>query len=78
MHKRTDSETDLPPPLGMFRLVVTVRRGSASNLLGAGERYPTIELARAAAAGLVRHERVLRVAIVRNEAPPAFVEWLDR
>ena len=62
----------------MFRLVVTVRRGTPSNLPGAAERYATIEHARSAAVGLIRQERVLRVAIVRNEAPPAFVEWQDR
>lgn len=62
----------------MFRLVVSVRRGSASNLPGAWQRYPTLEEARTAAAALLRHERVTRIAIVRNEAPPAFVEWLER
>ena len=62
----------------MFRLVVSVRRGTASNLPGTWERFSTIEQARAAAAGLLRNERVVRIAIVRNEAPPAFVEWLDR
>jgi len=62
----------------MFRLVVSVRRGSASNLAGAWEKYATVETARTAAAGLLRLERVARVAIVRNEAPPAFVEWLDK
>ena len=62
----------------MFRLVVTVRRGSACNLVGAWEKYATIETARSAGTGLLRHERVLRIAIVRNEAPPAFVEWLEK
>jgi hypothetical protein len=62
----------------MFRLVVNVRRGSSCSLPGASERHATLEQARFAAAGLLRHERVLRVAIVRNEVPPAFVEWLDR
>jgi hypothetical protein len=62
----------------MFRLVVTVRRGSASNLPGSWHRYPSLEQARTAAAALLRHERVSRIAIVRNEEPPAFVEWQDR
>lgn len=60
---------------GMFRLVVTVRRGSASNVPGAWQRYATLEQARTAAAAMLRHERVARIAIVRNEEPPAFVEW---
>jgi hypothetical protein len=62
----------------MFGLVVSVRRGSASNLPGVWRQYPTLEQARAAAAALLRNERVARIAIVRSEAPPAFVEWLDR
>jgi hypothetical protein len=45
---------------------------------GAWQRYSTLEEARTAAGALVRHERVARIAIVRNEVPPAFVEWLDR
>jgi hypothetical protein len=62
----------------MFRLVVSVRRGSASNLPGTWERYPTIDLARAAGGRLMRLERVARVAVVGTAVPPAFVEWLDR
>jgi hypothetical protein len=62
----------------VFRLIVSVRRGSASNLPGAWQSHPTLEEARTAAAGLLRHERVTRVAIVRNAAPPTFVEWVDR
>jgi hypothetical protein len=62
----------------MFRLIIGVRRGSASNMPGAWQRYATLEQARTAAAALLRHERVTRIAVVRNEAPPAFVEWIDR
>ena len=62
----------------MFRLIVGVRRGSGCNLPAAWQPYPTIEQARSAAAPLLRDERVTRIAIVRNEIPPAFVEWLDR
>jgi hypothetical protein len=40
--------------------------------------YPTIELAREAGARLLQLERVARIAIVRNDAPPSFVEWLGR
>ncbi len=62
----------------MFRLIVTVRRGSASNLEAASIIYPTIETARLAGAGLLRHERVLRVLIARDDVPPGFVEWIER
>ena len=59
----------------MFRLITTVRRGSASGLAPTWARYPTLEAARAGAALLLRMERVMKVMIVRNEMPPAFVEW---
>lgn len=75
------------PPVGdeqlggapiMFKLVATMRRGSASDLAAAWARYPTIEAARLGTATLLRDERILRVMIVRNEIPPAFVEWAER
>lgn len=59
----------------MFRLIVTVKRGTASNLPEAWESYPTLEAARAAAAALSRHERVARIMIVRAGVPPTFIEW---
>ena len=52
-----------------------MRRGSASGLAAAWARYPTIEAARLGIATLLRDDRILRVMIVRNEVPPAFVEW---
>jgi hypothetical protein len=62
----------------MFRLITTVKRGTASDLAPAWARYPTIEAARAGASALLREERVLRVMIVRNEIARRFVEWSDR
>jgi hypothetical protein len=62
----------------MFSLVATMRRGSASGLAAAWARYATIEAARLGTAALLRDDRILRVMIVRNEVPPAFVEWVDR
>ncbi len=62
----------------MFRLVITVKRGSASTLPAAWTRYATIEDARAAAAATLREERVQRVMIVRDIGPGAFVEWFER
>ena len=63
---------------GMFRLVTTMRRGSASGLPQAWARYASIETARAGAAELLREERVLRVMIVRNAVPGSFVEWVEK
>ncbi len=60
----------------MFRLITTVRRGSASAYPAATARYATIEAARAGAATLLREERVTAVMIVRNGLERVFVEWL--
>ena len=62
----------------MFRLVATMRRGSASGMPQAWARYASVDTARAGAAELLREDRVLRVMIVRNEIPGAVVEWLER
>jgi hypothetical protein len=62
----------------MFHLIATVKRGSASSLPGTWLRYPTVDAAREAAAGLLREDRVQRVMIVRDGIPGGFVEWRDR
>jgi hypothetical protein len=62
----------------MFRLVTTMRRGSSSGLPHAWAHYATLEAARAGGVALLREERVLRVMVVRNDIPKAFVEWMDR
>ena len=62
----------------MFRLITTVRRGSASDLAAAWAPYPTIEAAQVGASALLKEDRILRVMVVRNEIPQTFVEWLER
>ena len=62
----------------MFKLIATVRRGSASNYPAAWTRYETLEAARTGAATLLREERVTHVIIVRNGVDPQFVEWCAR
>jgi hypothetical protein len=62
----------------MFKLIATLRRGTATDLAAACARYPTVEAARVGTTVLLRDERILRVMIVRNEIPPAFVEWVER
>ena len=62
----------------MFRLIPTMRRGSASALPQASADYPSIAAARLGAAQLLREERILKVMIVRNEMPGGYVEWIDR
>jgi hypothetical protein len=55
-----------------------MKQGTASGLPAAAARYPTVDAARVGAAELFRNDRVLRVMVVRDEIPPAFVEWRDR
>jgi len=62
----------------MFRLITTMKQGTASGLPAAAARYATVEAARVGAADLFRNDRVLKVMIVRNEVPPAFIEWCER
>jgi hypothetical protein len=62
----------------MFKLITTMRRGTSTDLAAAWARYPTVDAARLGTAILLRDERILRVMIVRNEIPPAFVEWAER
>jgi hypothetical protein len=62
----------------MFRLIATMRRGSATGVPAAWARYATIEAARLGTVALLRDDRILRVMIVRNGIPPVFVEWADR
>lgn len=62
----------------MFRLITTMRRGSATHLAEAWARYATLEAARLGSATLLRDDRILRVMIVRNEIPTTFVEWAER
>ena len=62
----------------MFKLIATMRRGTATDLAAASARYSTVEAARVGTTVLLRDERILRVMIVRNEIPPAFVEWVER
>lgn len=62
----------------MFRLVTTVRRGSASNYDAAWASYDTLDAARAAATALLREERVTAVMIVEDSLDRAFVEWCVR
>lgn len=62
----------------MFKLIATMRRGSSSGMPAAWAPYGLIEAARSGAETLLRDDRVLRVMVVRNDVPPAFVEWVER
>ena len=67
----------MTPAPGRFRLVTSVKRGSVPNLPDAWSVFPTVEAARAGAARLLQHERVVRVMVVHNESPGGIVEWIS-
>ena len=62
----------------MFRLVPTMRRGSATALPQASALYPSIKDARLGAAELLKEDRILKIMVVKNELPGGFVEWIER
>jgi hypothetical protein len=62
----------------MYRLIPTMRRGSATALPQASTCYASIEAARLGAAELLREDRILKIMVVHNELPGGYVEWIDR
>jgi hypothetical protein len=71
---------DAQPPgaPAFFRLRAIMRQGTAAGLPAVWEQYATIDAARAAVRGMYSNDRVLRVLIVTGDAPPRFVEWVER
>jgi hypothetical protein len=62
----------------MYRLVPTVRGGSTNSPLIA-RRHDSVDEARAAAKQLMHeNSRVVRVAIVVDDLPGRFVEFIER
>jgi hypothetical protein len=55
-----------------------MRRGSASGMSQASAHYASIEAARLGAAEMLKEDRVLRVMVVLNQMPSAYVEWQER
>jgi hypothetical protein len=61
-----------------FRLRPMMRQGTASSIPETWTRFTTLEDARKAIKGMYQDDRVLRAFIVTDEAPPQFVEWVER
>jgi hypothetical protein len=59
----------------MFRLVATVKRGSASDLDEVGVPYSTLDDAREAARTLSSRELIGSIMITDAAVPPSFIEW---
>lgn len=61
-----------------FRLQPIMRQGTASSIPETWLHFPTVEDARQLVKQMYQDDRVLRVFIVTDEAPPRFVEWVER
>jgi len=61
-----------------FRLRPIMRQGTASSIAESWTRFTTLAEARQAAKTMYHDDRVLRVFAVTDEAPPRFVEWIER
>jgi len=61
-----------------FRLRPIMRQGTASSIPETWTRFATLDQARQAVKAMYHDDRVLRVFIVSDEAPPRFVEWVER
>jgi hypothetical protein len=55
-----------------------MRQGTASSIPETWTRFATLGEARQAVKPMYHDDRVLRVFIVSDEAPPRFVEWVER
>lgn len=61
-----------------FRVRAIMKQGTAASLPAVWERYPTTDAAKVAIREMYHNDRVLRAFIVVDEAPPRFVEWVER
>jgi hypothetical protein len=61
-----------------YRLRPIMRQGTASSVPEIWTSYPTLDDARQAVKQMYHDDRVLRVFVVTNEAPPRFIEWIER
>jgi hypothetical protein len=61
-----------------FKLRSIMRQGTASSIPETWRLFTSIEEARTAVKEMYHDDRVLRAFIVTNEAPPQFVEWVER
>ena len=61
-----------------FRLQPIMRQGTPSSIPETWLHFPTVEDARQLVKQMYQDDRVLRVFIVTDEAPPRFVEWVER
>ena len=75
MISQPDSATG---PRAALRVRPIMRQGTASSIPETWTRYATLDEARRAIKQMYHDDRVLRGFIVIDEAPPRFVEWVER
>lgn len=73
-----DEMTATSTDIDTFRLRPIMRQGTASSVPETWTRFSTVEEAQRAAKQMYHDDRVLRVFIVTDAAPPRFVEWVER
>jgi len=61
-----------------FKLRPIMRQGTASSIAETWNHYATVDEAKGATKQMYHDDRVLRVFVVTDEAPPQFVEWIER
>ena len=61
-----------------FRLRPIMRQGTASSIPETWVHFASLDEARGAVKQMYHDDRVLRVFVVTDEAPPRFVEWIER
>ena len=73
----TTSNASAPAPRA-FRTRPIMRQGTASSIPETWTRFQSLEDARQIVKQMYHDDRVLRVYIVTDDAPPRFVEWVER
>jgi len=61
-----------------FKLRPIMQQGTASNISETWNHYATVDEAKRGTRQMHHDDRVLRVFVVTEEAPPRFVEWIER
>jgi len=67
-----------PSAAHVYRLRPIMRQGTASSIAEAWVRFGSVDEARRASKAMYHDDRVLRVFVVTDDAPPQFVEWVER
>ena len=61
-----------------FRVRPIMKQGTASSLAQTWALITTLQEARNAVKTMYHDDRVMRALIVTDDAPPRFVEWVER